>query len=876
MKKFLLLVLCVMSSQLFMAKTVGPLIKTQWDQGDPYNLMCPAIGGQPCLTSCGATAMAQLCYYYKWPEQSDGQGYWHFVDDLNFQYVDLNAQYEYDKMLLTYDENSSDESKRAMALLMRDVAFIGGTVFGLAESTSPVIASLAYNFGYDFGMTHLPEGYFSKEDLVTIIRSELDAGRPVYLSGSNGSTGHSFICDGYNDENNEYHFNYGWGGTSNAWSTLENCLFPVSMEIDFSIKKDEGGEPGFALCSNKDFKWLGSNKLYGNYKFDTYFSHELEPQIALAVENTATHEVQFFYHYDKEPGNPNDDELVWDFDADLADGSYILYPVGHGKKRNTKWQKAYFRDLCQKEVTLTVKDGVKTYVNSNLNDPVREGAVDVDGYCYELNEETLTATFTYRNEKYASYAGNVVIPETITYNGKTYKVTAIGREAFKDCHYLDDVVIAKTVTEIGWGAFYFAIARKISFAKDSQLKTIGEDAFYVIESDEIILPEGLEVIGNRSFANAKIGSVTIPSTVTTWGASCFSTHTLTCVHVNSTMPPVVEESYFRSNGDNDFVESSAGPFGIQSSVLYVPAGQKAVYAQADVWKDFGFILEPGDDDSFVSLLNRGGVEIDGIHYRINGVKGIAGAAEVNEELTEVRFKNTITMGGKTLTVKRILSACINGTNHDLVVIPASVEVLEKNSINVCTLGRLVFEEGSQLKTIEKWGTNGLNLVSPLVLPEGLETIGTLFLYDVKDLTIPASVTNIEGDNFISELKHLRVSWSTPPAVSNLFSESEFSPFNRFEDNNSTLHVPVGTKELYANAEGWKLFPNIVEGNDDLEEVKGDVDGNGEVDERDRTLLVKIIMGEVNPDEATRKRADVNNDTHVNAADLVPLTAILNE
>lgn len=876
MKKFLLFVLCVMSGQLLMAKTVGPLIKTQWNQGDPYNLMCPAIDGQHCQTSCGATAMAQLCYYHKWPEQSNSQGYWHFDGEFNLHYEDLNAKYEYDKMLLTYDENSSDESKKAVALLMRDVAFIGGTVFGLGESTSPSLWGLAANFGYDYGMTHLPIGFFSKEDLVTIIRSELDAGRPVYLSGSNGSAGHSFICDGYNDENNEFHFNYGWGGKSDAWSTLENCLFPVSMEIDFNIKKNEGGEPGFALCSNRDFKWLGGNKLYGNYKFDSYFPHQLKPQIALAVENTANHEVQYFYLHDKDLTGPSEMELMWDFDAELADGSYILYPVGHGKELNKTWQKAYFRDLCQKEVTLTVKDGVKAYANSSLNDPVRDGAVDVDGYCYELNEATLTATLTYRNDKYASYASDIVIPETIPYNNKTYTVTTIGKSAFKECHYLDDVVIPKTVTEIGWGAFESAIARKISFAKGSQLKTIGAYAFYITKSDEIILPEGLEVIGNQAFANATIGSITIPSTVKTWGASCFCTHTLTCVHVNSTTPLVVDESYFRSNEDNDFAES-LGPFGIQSSVLYVPAGKKAVYAQADVWKDFGFILEPGDDDSFVSQISRGGVEIDGIHYRINGVKGIAGAAKVNEEMKEVRFKNTITMGGKTLTVKKILNACINNTNHDLVVIPASVEVLERQCINGSTLGRLEFEEGSHLKTIEKIGLNALNLGAPLVLPEGLETLGTLFLYDVKDITIPASVTNIQGDYYFDRLKHLRVSWSKPPTVSNLFSEDEVNSAYRLKNNKTTLHVPVGTKELYAKAEGWKLFPYIVEGNDDyVEEVKGDVDGNGKVEESDRTLLVKIIMEEVTPDEATRKRADVNNDTHVNAADLVVLNAILNK
>lgn len=41
MKKYLLVFLCALSSQMLTAQTVGPLIQTQWDQGDPYNLMCP-------------------------------------------------------------------------------------------------------------------------------------------------------------------------------------------------------------------------------------------------------------------------------------------------------------------------------------------------------------------------------------------------------------------------------------------------------------------------------------------------------------------------------------------------------------------------------------------------------------------------------------------------------------------------------------------------------------------------------------------------------------------------------------------------------------------------------------------------------------------
>jgi hypothetical protein len=45
---------------------VAPLIQTQWDQGDPYNLLCP--GGS--VTGCVATAMAQVMYYWRYPDMA--------------------------------------------------------------------------------------------------------------------------------------------------------------------------------------------------------------------------------------------------------------------------------------------------------------------------------------------------------------------------------------------------------------------------------------------------------------------------------------------------------------------------------------------------------------------------------------------------------------------------------------------------------------------------------------------------------------------------------------------------------------------------------------------------------------------------------------
>ncbi|MBR5117586.1 MAG: C10 family peptidase, partial [Muribaculaceae bacterium] len=49
---------------------VSPLLTSQWDQGAPFNLQCPKVGSNYCVTGCVATAMAQIMYYHKWPSST--------------------------------------------------------------------------------------------------------------------------------------------------------------------------------------------------------------------------------------------------------------------------------------------------------------------------------------------------------------------------------------------------------------------------------------------------------------------------------------------------------------------------------------------------------------------------------------------------------------------------------------------------------------------------------------------------------------------------------------------------------------------------------------------------------------------------------------
>ena len=81
----------------------------------------------------------------------------------------------------------------------------------------------------------------------------------------------------------------------------------------------------------------------------------------------------------------------------------------------------------------------------------------VDGLYYNIvSLEDLTCEITYGDkvdEYHGTYSGDIVIPETVTYNNKTLTVVKIGENAFYSCSELSSVIIPQTVTYIGSQAF---------------------------------------------------------------------------------------------------------------------------------------------------------------------------------------------------------------------------------------------------------------------------------------------------------------------------------------------------------------------------------------------------------------------------------------
>ena len=222
------------------AVVVEPLLTCTWSQSTPYNDLCPEYRHEHCLTGCIATAMAQVMYYWQYPEVlPDYPAYvtgaidvpalpattlnW---DDMLDSYYMLDGSY---KMLY------SEAQGQSVATLMRYCGQATKMGYGVDES-----GALSWNqmtamcdFGYYNGILEKRRDNYTAEDWIALMLQELTANRPILYSGRGDIGGHAFVVDGY--DGSKFHINWGWEGSANAYFALD--AFTAYGYYDFSFNQ---------------------------------------------------------------------------------------------------------------------------------------------------------------------------------------------------------------------------------------------------------------------------------------------------------------------------------------------------------------------------------------------------------------------------------------------------------------------------------------------------------------------------------------------------------------------------------------------------------------------------------------------------------------
>ena len=382
------------------------------------------------------------------------------------------------------------------------------------------------------------------------------------------------------------------------------------------------------------------------------------------------------------------------------------------------------------------------------------------GIYYNITSTTdFTVEVTYRGSSYYEYSnlysGNVVIPESVTYNGSTYSVTSIDSYTFRGCSGLTSVVIPNSVTSIGEHAFYDC-SGLTSVVIPNSVTSIGSCAFEgcsglkeVHISDlsawcgisfgtysanplyyahnlylngelvtDLVIPNSVTSIGSSAFYFCSgLISVVIPNSVTSIGEDAFRNCSgLTSVVIPNSVTSIGEDAFRNCSGLKEVHISDLSAwcgigFGYYANPLY---NADNLYLNGELVTDL--------------VIPDGVIEIK--DYAFEGCSG----------LTSVVIPNSVTSIGS--------SAFDNCSGLISVVIPNSVTSIGDGAFSGCSglISVVIPNSVTSIGSSAFSGCSGLKEVinfSSLAFSKGSIANGFVAYYAETVINAPNGV--IEGD-----------------------------------------------------------------------------------------------------------------------------------
>jgi hypothetical protein len=398
-------------------------------------------------------------------------------------------------------------------------------------------------------------------------------------------------------------------------------------------------------------------------------------------------------------------------------------------------------------VTYTDSDGVTKTTTFTVT--VIDPTVGTQGLEYELISSGTNAN-TYRVRQGTVTGGAVIIPAV--HNGLPVTEIGIlddsqGSYAFSN---LNSIIIPASITAIGNYAFWYYNTNltTVTFAENSQLKTIGDMAFYNCTSlANMTIPEGVTFIGNAAFSScSNLASITLP--VTTIGEDAFSG----CNNIETVT----------------FIDGSSTSIGNWFSGL---SSITAVYIPASVTEIGGYafrnctglttITIPASvtsigSDAFYNCTGLTSITLpvttigEGAFSGCNNIETVTfidgPSTTIGDWFRGISSITTVNIPASVTTIgDYAFSDCTGLIN---VTIPASVTSIGNSAFQYCT-GLTGVTIGAGVTSIGDSIFYGCTSLTTVTFIEGIESIGNWFAYcgSITAVYIPASVTEIGGYAF---------------------------------------------------------------------------------------------------------------------------------
>lgn len=225
---------------------VKPLMLSKWDQGEFYNYYCPrdlAGDNGRVVTGCVATAMAQLIYYFRFPDTGIGS-YSYTNENYGVQSADYgNTTYNYNAMCDAPTCINTEISKLIYHFGVGVDMHYGPDGSGMTNHSAARVLRTFFKYS--------PETEYLFRDSTnlnwdSVIVSHLNRRIPMYYAGWSvpDINGHGFICDGYKTVDSSYYFsfNFGWSGHMDGYF-YTNSLFVGNYNFNLAQELIVNGYP---------------------------------------------------------------------------------------------------------------------------------------------------------------------------------------------------------------------------------------------------------------------------------------------------------------------------------------------------------------------------------------------------------------------------------------------------------------------------------------------------------------------------------------------------------------------------------------------------------------------------------------------------------